>query len=605
MSLQIIKVARKNDKGLGLKSFKTWLKVFTKDRGLAPTLCGTGSAGLTSDHKIDKQSGHWANAAYSMSKPIRWLFKIRADATAVVAEPATPGMANVGFHNTGNGDKAVFVVRILPVSENSDTNYKSLDDMEVNALFAYKDPIASGGSAETTAFDPQTGAMQHKPKGRDAQDQPYIFAALLGNQPSDYEIQISLGGQPKALRYQEVLSALSDAIRITPTLGTAGQMPVYNLTKESEFEALTKALDDAYTKAGPPKSVVAKVANEDGSSADEANKLEEDDEVVGVDPSDIEIIENPKLVGIDPAVYRQINAALRSGKQHIMFYGPPGTGKTTLARWIASSLAGSRWTMITGSADWSSQDIIGGYQPVGDGRIKFFRGALLKDFDRPLIIDELNRCDIDKVIGPLFTVLSSQQTTLPYRINAEDPDSAQFVILPVPKANAKAHEFAPGQAWRLIATINSIDKTSLYQMSYALSRRFGWVYVDVPKDTSAFLRDYFKMEDAWWIVPQAGAPCPLGEYWAAINEIRAIGPAPIIDAVHAIRTMVANANFFVMPTPEMRAALLDSVDMVLLPMLDGIIVRDADKLADAAIKAFVLEGDEQNRIKERMRSVAV
>src|SRR5690606_4379281 len=116
----------------------------------------------------------------------------------------------------------------------------------------------------------------------------------------------------------------------------------------------------------------------------------------------------------------QINAMLQSGKQHIMLYGPPGTGKTSLARWIASSLPGGLWTLVTGSSDWSSQDIIGGYQPVGDGEVDFVPGILLRNFDRPLIIDELTRCGIDKVIGPLFTVLSGQQTTLPYRTNIRD-----------------------------------------------------------------------------------------------------------------------------------------------------------------------------------------
>jgi len=276
-----------------------------------------------------------------------------------------------------------------------------------------------------------------------------------------------------------------------------------------------------------------------------------------------------------------------------------------LARWVATSLAGSKWTLITGSADWSSQDIIGGYQPIGGGKIKFFPGVLLRDYDRPLLIDELNRCDIDKVIGPLFTVLSGQQTSLPYRIDAEDPDSAQFVILPHPKDSAQDHEFAPGRAWRLIATINSIDKASLYQMSYALSRRFGWVYVDVPADTTTFMLDFFGKEDPAWSVPPIGAPCPLGEFWAAVNKVRQIGPAPIIDAIRAIRVMVKDADFFSAPTLEMRTALLDSVDMVLLPMLDGIIVRDADELAQAAIKAFSLVGDELTRIGERMKSVAV
>ena len=55
----------------------------------------------------------------------------------------------------------------------------------------------------------------------------------------------------------------------------------------------------------------------------------------------------------------------------------------------------------------------------------------------------------------------------------------------------------------------------------------------------------------------------------------------------------------------MREALLDAVDMVLLPMLDGIVVQDADALADAAIDAFGLVYDEQERIRRRMAAVAV
>jgi len=360
-------------------------------------------------------------------------------------------------------------------------------------------------------------------------------------------------------------------------------------------------VEAAYAQAGPP--VAAQLAA--AGVAEPVDDDEEDEAVPYVDPATIKIPEDPTLVGVDPAVYRQINAALHSGKQHIMFYGPPGTGKTTLARWVATTLTGVHWTMITGSADWSSQDIVGGYQPVGGGSIKFFPGVLLRDFDRPLIIDELNRCDIDKVIGPLFTVLSGQQTSLPYRIDAEDPDSAQFVILPKPAAAPKPHEYAPGPAWRLLATINSIDKASLYQMSYALSRRFGWVYVDVPKDTNGFMREYFQKKEPAWVQPPAGAPCPLGEFWAAINGVRPIGSAPILDAVAAIRAMVVNPNFFEAPTPVMRTALLDAVDMVLLPMLDGIIVRDAEGLAEVAVKSFALEGGDIDRIKERMKSVAV
>ena len=150
----------------------------------------------------------------------------------------------------------------------------------------------------------------------------------------------------------------------------------------------------------------------------------------------MEIPHFSELVGIDPSVYRQINGALRAGKQHLMFYGPPGTGKTTLAQLVAGTLHDA-YTLITGSADWTSQDVIGGYQPVGEGRrFSSSQEFSFKTFDRPLIIDELNRCDIDKVIGPLFTVLSEQKTTLPYRTDISEAGSAAYVILPKPKPGA-------------------------------------------------------------------------------------------------------------------------------------------------------------------------
>jgi len=237
--------------------------------------------------------------------------------------------------------------------------------------------------------------------------------------------------------------------------------------------------------------------------------------------------------------------------------------------------------------------------------LQVYAAVLLRRFDRPLIIDELNRCDIDKVIGPLFTVLSGQQTTLPYRLDIEDKDSLQYVILPESKPSAAAHEFAPGPHWRLVATINSIDKASLYQMSYALARRFGWVYVDAPRDTAVFIDAFLRKEEPAWSGPAAGAPCPLAAFWEAINTVRVIGPAPIIDAMKAVQAMEGDAEFFTSPSFSMKEALLDAVDMVLLPMLDGIVVQDAEFLAGKAVEVFDLDADQGARIKARMASVAV
>ena len=209
------------------------------------------------------------------------------------------------------------------------------------------------------------------------------------------------------------------------------------------------------------------------------------------------------------------------------------------------------------------------------------------------------------MIGPLFTVLSGQQTTLPYRTDISDPDSQPYVILPHPKAGAGDHEFAPGPAWRLLATINSIDKASLYQMSYALSRRFGWVYVDAPTDLRGFIAAFLAKTDPEFGPPAAADPCPLADLWAAINDVRVIGSAPIIDAIAAIRELSPGTLIFGAADDAMRAAILDALDMVLLPMLDGINLQDAETLGETIIAAYGLQGGEADRIKSRLEAVAI
>lgn len=295
-----------------------------------------------------------------------------------------------------------------------------------------------------------------------------------------------------------------------------------------------------------------------------------------------------ELIGVDDEVYRQIRGALRSGKRHLMFYGPPGTGKTSIAELLAGFLH-DEYKLITGSADWSSQDIIGGYQPAAGG-LRFRPGILLEHFDKPLIIDELNRCDIDKVIGPLFTVLSGQQTTLAYQLDPSALDSPRCVILPKPKPSifvsdtdaqgqedAQQFEFAPTENWRLFATINSIDKASLYQMSYALSRRFGWILVDVPTDKSSFVREYCSKE---WKTspPTTSSTCPVVGMWEAVNAVRRMGPAPFIDVLRFCRASEETFDLFAIPSDDQRRTYLDAFYCFVLPMLDGIQLNEADQV---------------------------
>jgi 5-methylcytosine-specific restriction protein B len=320
-----------------------------------------------------------------------------------------------------------------------------------------------------------------------------------------------------------------------------------------------------------------------------------------------DIPEFTELIGIDPAVYRQIRGALRSGKKHLMFYGPPGTGKTTLAQLVAGALHVSP-KIITGSADWTSQDIIGGYQPIAGG-IRFVKGVLLEHFDKPLVIDELNRCDIDKVIGPLFTVLAGQPTTLPYQVDPGDATSPRYVILPNPKPDAEVYELAPTASWRILSTINSIDKASLYQMSYALTRRFGWILIDVPSDLDAFIRMYCTARGVG-VAPPAQPPVPpipVARIWRAVNQVRRMGPAPFIDIMNMCVALSPGFNFFQTVTEPDRATYVDALSTFLFPMLDGILREEAARLAAELATALELPGDHALRelIITRLRDLSV
>ena len=370
-------------------------------------------------------------------------------------------------------------------------------------------------------------------------------------------------------------------------------VPVYRGLDEQDRQRLMKDVDDAYA------SVAAAMP------AQEAAAVEE--ETVG--PTSLEPIEIPEfkeLIGIDASVYRQINAALAAGKQHLMLYGPPGTGKTTLAQ-LVSGILHDTYAMITGSADWTSQDVIGGYQPVGEGKVRFVPGVLLQNFDRPLIIDELNRCDIDKVIGPLFTVLSEQKTTLPYRTDVGDEKSQAYVILPKPKPGTAEHEFAPKPGWRIIATVNSIDKAALYQMSFALTRRFGWIYVDVPGDLQDFLLTIMRK---WALIGEEAKPAgdlALARIWRAVNEVRVIGPAPILDMLKTIREIERETDFLRSPTRDESTAYLDGFYMYILPMLDGIMHKGAREIAAAVRDSLRLpeDGEESRDLHKRLVALAV
>ncbi|MFC3040443.1 AAA family ATPase [Virgibacillus xinjiangensis] len=229
---------------------------------------------------------------------------------------------------------------------------------------------------------------------------------------------------------------------------------------------------------------------------------------------------------------RQVKTALQNEK-HIIFIGPPGTGKSKLAKEICTSFDAS-YKMATATSDWSTYETIGGYRPKSDGTLTFHPGLFLDCFkdhntNRPankwLIIDEMNRADIDKAFGSLFSALTGDTITL----NFQSESGQSFLLRPQGEDKhvvLNDYEYVIPNDWRLIGTMNTLDKASLYEMSYAFMRRFAFIPVGVPKQIDSLLVQSFLYK---WNITDYRYTEELAFVWQQINGYRQIGPAIVED----------------------------------------------------------------------------
>ena len=169
---------------------------------------------------------------------------------------------------------------------------------------------------------------------------------------------------------------------------------------------------------------------------------------------------------LDEGYLREV-ASLLDHKRQVIFYGPPGTGKTYVARELAWALSGSkdRVRLVQFHPSYAYEDFIEGYRPkaggdpgfeLRDGPFKALAEAALADrsHDYYLVIDEMNRGNVAKVLGELYFLLEYRDEKIQLQYSAEP------------------FELPPNL--RIIGTMNTADR-SIALLDAALRRRFAFI----------------------------------------------------------------------------------------------------------------------------------
>lgn len=293
----------------------------------------------------------------------------------------------------------------------------------------------------------------------------------------------------------------------------------------------TPGVAERWIETETKKNKLPKDDGGEGEKTDEPANNEVDNNIPAIN-FDVEPFQDGLVFENLEVLLDQVMTAIRNGK-HIILTGPPGTGKSKLASKICE-MYGVQSTMVTAASNWSTYETIGGYRPDRESNLYFDDGIFLECVknnntyqpeNKWLIIDEINRADIDKAFGSLFSVLTGDEVTLPF----ESKSGEAIMMKPqgeVASVEPNDHTYVIPNDWRIIATMNTIDKASLYEMSYAFMRRFAFIPVGIPKNINSDLIERYL--DVWNMDTYPNVDT-LTAIWKLINNYRKIGPAIVED----------------------------------------------------------------------------
>lgn len=173
---------------------------------------------------------------------------------------------------------------------------------------------------------------------------------------------------------------------------------------------------------------------------------------------------------IFPSVSEDAVLALIRERRFVVLEGPPGTGKTRMAWRIADRIGSS--TRVQFHPARTYEDFIVGLFPrpaagglafeVRPGDLLKANDAARRDGEHVLVVDEINRADLGRVLGEAILLF-------------ESGEGDRSVHLPhVPDGHEPTLSLEPGLS--VLATRNTADR-SIARMDLAIRRRFAFVSV--------------------------------------------------------------------------------------------------------------------------------
>ncbi|MUT70829.1 AAA family ATPase [Stutzerimonas frequens] len=247
---------------------------------------------------------------------------------------------------------------------------------------------------------------------------------------------------------------------------------------------------------------------------------------------------------ISDELRRRIQRAVQRSKA-IALLGPPGTAKSTIwAKLLEEAVADPQilgvksppsYLCYTAEVDWTARTIIGGYYPQEDGRLVFREGYLLQAIRNNQIfwIDEMNRADLDRVLGPALTFLAGQNVDLgPDHLGTGASKSMVLVWSKDEHSGMKEDDeqrvYFAGTNWRMIGTYNNVDRGRVFPMGSALLRR--WALIPVPPLPWEEVRNLLQQVGGL----QKAVVDILARAYQMHRDFLQIGPAPFIEMAHYV-----------------------------------------------------------------------